>query len=292
MLGSPRAVRTARVTLLALFGLLGGCRTGRNYAPATVPRMAVPLPMALDSVARRALPDSLRLVTFNIKYGRRIDEAIRVLTTDPALRNADLVLLQEMDGAGTARIASALGMAHVYCPATFHLRTRRDFGNAILSRWPMVADTRLVLPHHSHTTLTQRTATAATIRVGHRLIRVYSVHLGTLGDIGPGERRDQMEQVIRDAMQHPHVIIGGDMNSAGVGPVARQHGFTWITARNARTTIMGRWDHFFARGFEIIGEAPTGVSASSRAASDHRAVWSVVPMRGRPLRPLHQSRQP
>ena len=271
--------------VLAASLTVAGCRTGRNYPPATVPRSAAPSPAVLDG-DERAMPDSLRLVTFNIKYARRIDEAIGVLTTDEVLRDADVVLLQEMDGAGTARIASALGMAYVYYPATFHLRSKRDFGNAILSRWPIVADSRLVLPHHSHTTLTQRTATAATIRVGHRLIRVYSAHLGTLGDIGPGERRNQLEQVIRDAMPFPYVIIGGDMNSAGVGPVARQHGFTWITARNARTTIMGRWDHFFTRGFEIVGEAPTGVSVTSRVASDHRAVWSVLPMRGGWLFPL------
>jgi len=33
-----------------------------------------------------------------------------VLTTDPDLARADLVFLQEMDGDGAARIASALGM--------------------------------------------------------------------------------------------------------------------------------------------------------------------------------------
>lgn len=270
------AIQRALLGLLLATGALG-CRTGRNYTNADVPRAVAPVPAVHDTM--RALPDSLRLVTFNIKYARRIDEAISVLQSDSLLRGADLLLLQEMDAEGTERIASALGMGYVYYPATRHLRTKRDFGNAILTRWPIVRDARLVLPHHSHFTFTQRIATAATIRVGHRLIRVYSVHLGTLGDIGPGERRNQLEVVIRDAMAHPYVIIGGDMNSAGVGPVARQHGYTWITARNARTTILGRWDHFFTRGFDIVGEAPTGVSHASRVASDHRAVWSVLPMR-------------
>lgn len=253
------------------------CRTGRNHSEADLPRSTAPLPTA--GLAERAMPDSLRLVTFNIKFAERIDEAIAVLTNERTLRDADVLLLQEMDGAGTQRIATALGMAYVYYPATFHLRTRRDFGNAVLSRWPIVADARVILPHHSHVTYTQRAATAVTIRVGHRLVRVYSVHLGTIGDIGSGERRNQLERVMADAWRHPYVIIGGDMNSAGVGPLARQHGFHWLTARNARTTLFGRWDHFFARGFEIGSDVPTGVSHASRAASDHRAVWATLPMR-------------
>lgn len=270
--------------LLAMCALLAGCRTGRNYTSADVPRGWVAV--ATDSGAPpRAMPDSLRLVTFNIKYAKRIDEAITVLTTDPQLRNADILFLQEMDGAGTARIATALGMGYVYYPATNHLHTHRDFGNAVLTRWPIVDDTRVVLPHHSHVTFTQRAATGATIRVGHRLVRVYSAHLGTLLEIGPGERRDQLETVFADALIHPYVIIGGDMNSAGVGPVARRHGFTWLTALNARTTLLGRWDHFFTRGFDVEGQVPTGISRNSRMASDHHAVWAVLPMRGGTLFP-------
>jgi len=84
-----------------------------------------------------------------------------------------------------------------------------------MTRWPVIADERIARPHLSHLTFTQRVATGATIRVGHRLVRVYSVHLGTLLEIGPDERRAQLEHVFADAMQHPYVIIGGDMNSAG-----------------------------------------------------------------------------
>ncbi|MES2521877.1 MAG: endonuclease/exonuclease/phosphatase family protein [Gemmatimonadota bacterium] len=279
MLRNSRLLRRQLLAaaVLGSCALASACRTGRNYADADVPRFAAAIPETGDSDAR-TLPDSLRLVTFNIKYAIKVDEAIRVLTTDRALRDPDLLFLQEMDGPGTARIAAALGMGYVYYPAARHVRTGRDFGNALLTRWPIVSDERIVLPHRSHTTRTQRAATGATVRIGHRLVRVYSVHLGTLAEIGPGERRNQLERVVADAMMHPYVIIGGDMNSAGVGPVARQHGFTWLTARNARTTIIGRWDHFFTRGFDVQGETPIGISRASRAASDHNAVWAVLPV--------------
>lgn len=260
--------------------LLSACRTGRNYTDVEVRRYGAPVPAAANAPPRE-MPDSLRIASFNVKYGRLVEAAIGVFVSDPNLKGADLIFLQEMDGAGAARIANALEMGYAYYPSTFHLRTHRDFGNAILSRWPIVADERITLPHHSRFTYTQRIATAATVRIGRRLVRVYSAHLGTLIDIDQAARRDQFERVIADAMIYPYVIIGGDMNSASVGPVARQHGFTWLTARNARTTVLGRWDHIFTRGFDVPTEVPTGVSGMSRAASDHRAVWAVLPTRNR-----------
>lgn len=273
--------RPAWSLLLALSVLSVACRMGRNYPDVGVPRFSVDVPVrGVGDSLERTMPDSIRLVTFNVRYAQRIDEAITVLTTDNDLRDADIVLLQEMDGQGTARIASALKMGYVYYPATYRLRSQKDFGNAILSRWPILADERIVLPHRSHVSFTERAATAASIRVGHRLVRVYSAHLGTLFEIGRGERRNQFERVMADAMTYPYVIIGGDMNSSGVGPLARQHGYTWLTARNARTTVLGRWDHFFTRGFDVDRDPPTGVSGLSRIASDHRAVWTVLPMRG------------
>ncbi|HYW32675.1 MAG TPA: endonuclease/exonuclease/phosphatase family protein [Gemmatimonas sp.] len=262
---------------VALATLLSACRTGRNYADDEVPRFAAAAPALADG-DDKAMPDSLRLVTFNIKFADKIDEAIRVLTVDRALYQPDLLFLQEMDGPGTAKIAAALGMAYVYYPATHRRRGDRDFGNALLSQWPIVSDTRMVLPHHARTTGAQRSATVATVRIGHRLVRVYSVHLGTLAEISHSERRNQLERVIADAMSHPYVIIGGDMNSAGVGPIARQHGFTWLTAGIPRTSIIGRLDHFFVRGFDVLQQPPVGISRASRAASDHNAVWAILPM--------------
>lgn len=272
---------TARVTaVLAMLSTAGtACRTGQNYPPEGVPRSSAPVRLAVAATHPRVMPDSLRVVTFNIKYAVRVNEAIAVLATDRTLANADVIFLQEMDAPATARIADALGLGYVYYPSTRQRRSQRDFGNAVLSRWPIIADERLVLPHHSRFTRTQRVATAATIQVGHRAVRVYSVHLGIVTDISPDQRRDQLEFVIRDAMRFPYVIIGGDMNARGVGPAARSHGYDWMTERNGRTTRFGRWDHFFTRGFAHRGEIPTGVSRESRAASDHHAVWMVLPMR-------------
>ena len=66
--------------------------------------------------AGRPRGQTLRVVTFNLKWGRHIDRAADLFTRPGPLRDADLVVLEEMDRAGTERLASALGFAYVYVP--------------------------------------------------------------------------------------------------------------------------------------------------------------------------------
>src|SRR5918999_3000170 len=155
-----RFLGTAVIAVL----LLGGCRTGYDYPSTGGPRHAGVPPAA--TAESRTHADTLLIVSFNIEFARRIDAAIALLSSDPALRGADVILLQEMDAPGTQRIARALGMWYVYYPAIFHRRTRRDFGNAVLARWPIVGDAKLVLPHASWYAGTHRTATVATVQLG------------------------------------------------------------------------------------------------------------------------------
>ncbi len=206
--------RGALVAVLGGFTLLG-CRTGRNYPDVAGPRSAGV--GGIDASADRR-GDTLRIVSFNIAFGREVDRALELLLTEPGLRNADVILLQEMDAESTSRIATRLRMWHVYYPAIHHLRAKRDFGNAILSAWPIVEDAKLILPHRSRYAGTQRTATAATIRVRDSLlVRVYSTHLSTILDLGSGGRRDQLAFILDDAARFDRVIIGGDMNMSSFG---------------------------------------------------------------------------
>jgi endonuclease/exonuclease/phosphatase family metal-dependent hydrolase len=188
-------------TLLLIVGVLAGCRTGRNYGSPTGPRYAGG--PRVGPARNSGDPATLRIVSFNIEFGLHVDSAIGVLISDPALRGADVILLQEMDEEGTQHVADALGLWYVYFPAIYHLRTRRQFGNAVLSRWPIVADLKILLPHVARFSRTQRTATAATLRVGGSLVRVYSTHLSTMTDVAPGGRRDQLRTILSDAAPYP-----------------------------------------------------------------------------------------
>ena len=261
------------LVLLALFG----CSTGRNYPSTDGPRYAG---QPTDSVLS-ASPGSVtfRVVSFNIEFALHVDSAIAVLSTDPALRNADVILLQEMNEDGTKRVAKALRMWYVYYPAIFHFRTRRQFGNAVLSRWPIVEDKKVVLPHRSRFARTQRTATAATVRIGPALVRVYSTHLGTMTDVDPASRRDQLRAIIKDAERYPRAVIGGDMNEVSIGTVATSEGYTWPTERGPDTSWLGRLDHIFLKGLASPDSAAAGTVLNVRKASDHLPVWAVARLR-------------
>jgi endonuclease/exonuclease/phosphatase family metal-dependent hydrolase len=251
-----------------------GCRTGRNYVGAEGPRYAgVP---GASRTLDRLDSTRLRVVSFNIAFAKQLDSAIALLSSDLALRGADVILLQEMDENATGRLADALGLGYVYYPAVLSFRTQRQFGNAVLSRWPIVADRKIVLPHVSRFARTQRTATAATIRVGSRLVRVYSTHLGTMSDVAPASRREQLQAILADAALYPRVVIGGDMNDEGVGRVARERGYTWPTQHGPATHRLGRLDHIFLRGLASPDIGAAGTALDARGSSDHLAVWAVA----------------
>jgi endonuclease/exonuclease/phosphatase family metal-dependent hydrolase len=256
---------------LRLAGLalaVGGC-AAHNYNDPSGPRFAGGHPEPSTS-------DTLRVVSFNLEFGREIDRAIDLFRREPELRGTDVILLQEMTARSTAKIASGLGLAWVYYPATRHPATGQDFGNAILSRWPIEADRKIILPYRSRVGRTQRAAVAATILVRDERIRVYSLHLATWAGNGPKSRRHQLEAVLADADSFPRAIIGGDFNSETVPEVAERRGYTWPTRRLPATASFWTLDHLLFRGLDVSGSDGPGVIEETRGASDHRPVWARV----------------
>lgn len=271
--------RTAGVApVAACLGLVvtGACQKAVNYPSPQGPRYA-----GSAGAARRGAPppppsDSLRFATFNIQWGRYVGRAIHVLQSGEPSRSADVLTLQEVDAKGTRRIAEAFGMFYVYYPSAVHPKTDRDFGNAVLSRWPIVEDWKVVLPHRGRFRDTERAATAATILLGRDSLRVYSVHLSTMGELGPSPRREQVRAVVADAMRFPLVVVGGDLNALGVGEEFQACGFSWPTRDNHPTINLFTWDHIFLKGLAVNPATGTGVVEHDNGASDHRPVWVVA----------------
>ena len=214
-------------------------------------------------------------MSFNVKFAEHVDRAVRVLRSNDALKNADIVLLQEMDEPGTATIADSLGMHWVYYPASV-ARNGRDFGNAILSCWPLEDDAKILLPHKAWVRGNQRIAVAATARIGGRSIRVYSVHLATLFGNGPKDRREQLATVLDDADRYPDVIIGGDFNSETVPEIALTRGYTWPTRGLPHTAKLWTLDHILLKGQLAADSASVGVARNDLKASDHLPIWAAV----------------
>jgi endonuclease/exonuclease/phosphatase family metal-dependent hydrolase len=166
-------------------------------------------------------------------------------------------------------------MDYVYYPAVRHPGIGRDFGNALLSRWPLSDDRKLVLPHHSRYRDMQRIAVSATATTPVGPVRVYSVHLETFGGIASVDRQRQAAALIRDARPYERVIVAGDFNSRVVGEVFEWYGFRWVTRDLGSTISFFAWDHVFVRGLPLA-RSGAGIVRDNRGASDHLPVWAVL----------------
>jgi endonuclease/exonuclease/phosphatase family metal-dependent hydrolase/protein tyrosine phosphatase (PTP) superfamily phosphohydrolase (DUF442 family) len=270
--GMPSA--RAPLALLALFLpviLLVSCGRFVLYPDPSGPRYE-------GVFAPRPDRDSaLRVVTFNIEHARHIDRAIALLEEDPHLRGADLVFLQEMDAAGTERIAQALGLSYVYFPAVVHPSSDHDFGNAVLSRWPVRDVRKIVLPHLARLAHSQRIATACTVDMDGQAVRLYSVHAALPFTVSGKGRREQMRAIVDDAADLPgRVIVAGDLNSHGLGGYFANTGFEWASRRVGSTEGWFDVDQVFLRGFRLVAPESIGVVRDNRGASDHRPLWAVL----------------
>lgn len=223
-------------------------------------------------VARRP---GIRIATYNLHFAARLDRALSVIRAEPDLAEADVLALQEADEAAAHRIAEALGLGLVYYPACLHPRTGRNFGPALLTRWPVMEDCRLDLPHTGIHGM-PRIAVAAVLELEPEPVSVYVVHFGTMREIFPRQQDEQARRVLADAATRPGpAIIAGDLNRRGVGRIIEQAGWRWITRRVGRTHLFWSFDHVFVRGFDGA-PARAGSVRAALQASDHRAVWAEI----------------
>jgi endonuclease/exonuclease/phosphatase family metal-dependent hydrolase len=263
----------AGTVVLALVPGFSACyRAVDNYRDSPGPRFIGAATAAPDSVFGAAI----KVVSWNVKWGDAPEAAAHVLATNPLLRGADLVVLQEMHETAVATIAARLGAGYVYYPATLHPRVGHHVGNAILSRWPLLEDRKLVLPRVSLLMRTGRAAVVATALVRGRRIRVYSLHLATPFEIGQTGIEDQLRAVIRDAEGSPDpVVIAGDFNSSTLGGLLVAERFHWVTQHVGPSAWVVSLDHIFVRDLHVAA-VEAGVVKEGDLPSDHRPVWAMI----------------
>ena len=276
--------RRLAAALLAASGL--ACASATSYLDPVGPIHEFRREPGHRSAAAAA---SVRVVSFNIAYAVEIDRALEVLRGTEALRDPDVLALQEMDAPGTERIAEALGMNAVYFPSGVHPKYRRDFGCAVLSPWPLEEPRKLLLPHGARVSGLRRSATVATIVRGAERVRVYSVHLPSPLAVSGGSRKEQLRVLAADAAAgEGPVVIAGDFNSHGKVAELERAGFAWLTRRLGDTTrfrLLGipiaglSYDHVLTRGLRLApGPDAIGVVADNHGASDHLPIWTrLVP---------------
>jgi endonuclease/exonuclease/phosphatase family metal-dependent hydrolase len=254
------------------------------------------LPCEAGSLAARVEPrPTLRVVSYNVHYGRDVTGLAAAIAANAALAEADVLLFQEIEShPGDHRaeaLARRLGLFFVYAPA--RPKKRGTHGLAILSRYPLSDFEVLALPHFDLGWGThRRIALAATLDWNGTPVRVVNVHLDTR--LTADQRARQMAPVLEHAAPYPRAVIGGDFNTIsclsallpGVpialpgtsqGPALdrhlQAHGYLTPFGRIGWTgPLRQRLDGVFVRGLDVgTFDKEDGVTAS-----DHIPIWADV----------------
>jgi endonuclease/exonuclease/phosphatase family metal-dependent hydrolase len=247
----------------------GWWRKATNHEGPDEPRLVREPPAAGRSDREGSV---LTVATYNLDLGRRLERAASIIESEPSLGGADILALQEADEEAVERIAGRT-FGYAYYAAARHPTTGRNFGPALLSRWPILDHGKILLPGSGRTHL-RRIAVRATIEVGARRFRCYSVHLSTLWEMSARGQDAQARAVLEDAERSSDpVVIIGDLNRMGAGDVFARHGYQWLTRSVGPTHFFWSFDHVFIRG---LGPARVRAGAVARGleASDHKAVWA------------------
>ena len=194
----------------------------------------------------------MKFLSYNIQYGKGKDDRVDISRIVEEINGADIIALQELDRfwprTGFADQVQQITAAmpdyfwvygagvdlHADEHSIENKGVRRQFGNLVLSRFPIVSSRHHLLPKYGSTgpLSLQRSAIEATIYCGSELLRVYSVHLTHLSS------QTRLPQINRLLEIHDNAIREGFPVSADL------HGMDWedgVTDQSvpANAIIMG-----------------------------------------------------
>ena len=245
---------------------------------------------------RESIPtpsQKIRIVSYNIKFSEKLASVIKTFKTDPILKNAEVIALQEVVGEpgsptehAAHQIAKALHMAYVYAPAIIHSQNGKDFGNAILSRYTLSNSRKLILPHVHFLKKSQRIALGATLDVGALPLDIYSIHAETQQ---PNRWRTEQGMVpVYDAkeLDAKRVITLGDYNTIrwssryllrkayeknGYREISKGYGCSFRVWKFCVVQL----DHIYAKGIEVEqnDSIQNGGVLRDVKVSDHFPLW-------------------
>jgi hypothetical protein len=116
------------IAILALFLLVWRANQAQNYTEPNTPAF-----IGNFATTPTRKTDAITVISYNIEYARKVEQAIAELQSIEAQHGADLILLQEMDETAAAQIAQALTVNYVYFPSAVEPFVKKNFGTAILS---------------------------------------------------------------------------------------------------------------------------------------------------------------
>jgi endonuclease/exonuclease/phosphatase family metal-dependent hydrolase len=168
----------------------------------------------------------MRIVTYNIQYGTGKDGRVDLPRIATDIGVADVIALQEVEryfsGTGdTDQVAelAALFPDHYWIygagvdldAATPEVRgRRRQFGNMLLARWPVLSSRNHLLPkiaYVDHLAL-QRSALEGVVETPLGAMRFYSVHLGHVGAAERARQIAALMAIVFDGPENGGVVSG------------------------------------------------------------------------------------
>jgi endonuclease/exonuclease/phosphatase family metal-dependent hydrolase len=220
----------------------------------------------------------LRALTYNIRSGTDIFGRARLAAQGAVLRDsgADVVMLQEVWPADQAeQLAALAGLPYVVFNASRRAGDG-EFGNAILSRWPL--EDVVCRPVPAGRRGQPRWVVSALLPSDHTPWLVMCAHFGLF----PGEMEPAARIVVElaDAHRGP-VVFGGDLNR----PLASARGHRRLhaalsdaaaLAKSAAPTFPSPWpvlrlDYLYVRDVRVCG-----ARVLSTTASDHRPLLAEL----------------
>lgn len=228
----------------------------------------------------------MRICSWNIQLGRRLDSVLELVGREPAFRGLDLLALQEAsvhDGVPDgATIAARLGASYEWFQANAQERGGHDQANALIWRRGLIGGASdpevIALPGSERIEMgpPERLLLRVippqvrmAIRAESPSLRMYVAHLDV---VGFRHKLEQFQAVLRDMTSRPPValtVVAGDLNTfgpvrphlwRGIAAAAKAAGLVNLTASVRRT----HW----------TGQKLDAVYATSTAGFQHRA-WTV-----------------
>jgi endonuclease/exonuclease/phosphatase family metal-dependent hydrolase len=235
----------------------------------------------------------LRVVSYNIRHGRGMDDVVDLDRTARVIRelSPDLVGLQEVDrgaerSGGTdqaAELGARLGLHAVF--GAFMDYQGGAYGMAILSRFPPIRSWSIPLPEGNEPRIAL--AVAVSPAPGDTLVLV-NVHFDWVADDRYRLAQARALASVLDTLSHPHLLVG-DLNDEPGSPTVElfRQGmreaekppgdrFTFVSERTGREREI---DYIFAAPAEVWRIREVRVVPESRA-SDHRPVLAVLERQG------------
>ncbi len=228
----------------------------------------------------------MRVCSWNIQYGQRLEEILDTVASEPSFRTVDVLALQEASVHGgvtdAEAIAARLGSGFGHFQASAQKRRGLDQANGLIWRRRVLHpdDPPGVLPLPESPTIEVGNPerlllrvippqTRMAVRAESPAVRIYVVHLDVLGFT---HKLEQFRAVLSDMVSRPQVpltLLAGDLNTFGpvrphlwrrIASAADAAGLVNLTSDVQRT----HW----------TGQKLDAIYASSRVPMTHRS-WTV-----------------